>query len=208
MPRRPREEAPGAFHHVVIQGNGRRRIVLDDVDRIDLVRRLAAGCATFDWRCHTYCLLDTHLHAVIQTSQPNLGRGLGLTCSGAVRAYHYRHGTEGHLYRRPFYSRRIHGEPHFVSTCLYVAVNPVAAGLCAHPSEWPWCSYRYTATDQPGFVDSSTLLGYFGIDAAAARHAYQRAVDRAAAEALQHLAGRDTARARGTEQRQGCHPKG
>ena len=29
--------------------------------------------------------------------------------------------------------------------CRYVARNPVRAGLCGEPSDWPWSSYRASA---------------------------------------------------------------
>jgi REP element-mobilizing transposase RayT len=183
MPRRPREEAPDAFHHVVAQGNGRARIVRNDVDRTDLLRRLAAACSTHGWRCHAYCLLDNHLHFVGETSEPNLGRGMGLLLSDYAQAFHHRHGTEGHLFHRPFYSRRIYDESHFVTSCIYVVLNSAAAGLNPHPADWVWCSYEQTAFPRPGFVSTDTLLSSFARDVGRARLAYRRAVDEAVAQA-------------------------
>jgi hypothetical protein len=48
----------------------------------------------------------------------------------------------------------------------YIARNPVEAGLCRRPSEWPWGSYRGCAGLDSGFafVDSSLLRAYFGRD--------------------------------------------
>ena len=42
MPRQARLDAPGTLHHVMARGIERRKIFLDDVDRDDFVRRLAA----------------------------------------------------------------------------------------------------------------------------------------------------------------------
>jgi hypothetical protein len=33
--------------------------------------------------------------------------------------------------------------------CRYIVLNPVRAGLVAHPREWPWSSYRAAAGDIP-----------------------------------------------------------
>ena len=180
-PRRPREEGLGAIHHVVAQGNGRARIVLDDVDRIDLLRRVAASCADLGWLCHAYCLLDMHLHLVVETSEPNLGGGMQRLLADYARSFHRRRGTEGHLFRRPFYSRRVVDEAHLVSSCIYVVLNPVEAGLCSHPADWIWCSYAETAGERHGFVYVDTLLASFGADMELSRAAYRRAVDEAVA---------------------------
>ena len=32
-------------------------------------------------------------------------------------------------------------DAHFVATLRYIALNPVAAGICKRPDEWPWSSY-------------------------------------------------------------------
>ena len=183
MPRRPRDEAAQAIHHVVVQGNGRASIVLDDVDRSDLLRRVASGCAECSWRCHAYCLLDTHLHAVLETAEPNLGSGMGRLLGLYAQVFHRRHGTEGHLFRRPFYSRRVEDESHLVASCLYVLLNPVVAGLCEHPARWIWCSYEQTVSPGSGFVYADTLLASFGADAVRSRSAFRRAVDEAVARA-------------------------
>jgi putative transposase len=33
-------------------------------------------------------------------------------------------------------------EAHTISAMRYVEMNPVRAGLCGHPEEWPWSSSR------------------------------------------------------------------
>ena len=40
MPRKSRIDAPGALHHIIIQGIERRKIFLDDFDRENSLKRL------------------------------------------------------------------------------------------------------------------------------------------------------------------------
>ena len=76
MRHRPRDEEAGAVHHVLAQGNGRLPIVLDDPDRGELSRRFEEIADACGWVVHTSCLMDTHHHAILETSEPNLGRGM------------------------------------------------------------------------------------------------------------------------------------
>ncbi len=48
-------------------------------------------------------------------------------------------------------------------TARYVVRNPVEAGLCAHPAEWSWSSYRATAgLEEPlPFLAVQSLLELF-----------------------------------------------
>ena len=69
--------------------------------------------------------------------------------------------TGGSSRRIRFWSRRILDDGWLFRACIYVVVNPVAAGLCGHPREWPWCSYRSTAYGDPTAYapGESRLLG-------------------------------------------------
>ena len=43
MPRQARLDAPGTLHHVIVRGIEKRRIVNDDADLKDFVKRLGAA---------------------------------------------------------------------------------------------------------------------------------------------------------------------
>jgi REP element-mobilizing transposase RayT len=76
MPRRPRTEGEGAFHYAIARGNGGDRIVTDDRDRTASLDRLEYVAERFAWRVHAYCVVDNHLHLVVQTLEPTLGVGM------------------------------------------------------------------------------------------------------------------------------------
>src|SRR5574342_570651 len=54
MPRQARLDSPGPLHHIMIRGIERRRIVDDDVDRHDFIRRL--GTLVEETRTPDLCL--------------------------------------------------------------------------------------------------------------------------------------------------------
>ena len=45
------------------------------------------------------------------------------------------------LFESRFYSGVIESNAHFLEVTRYVLLNPVRAGLCRHPREWPFSSY-------------------------------------------------------------------
>jgi hypothetical protein len=51
MPRAPRQEIPGAIHHVVAKGVSGQEIVHDDHDRRALWMRLGRTVGRYRWRC-------------------------------------------------------------------------------------------------------------------------------------------------------------
>jgi DNA ligase-1 len=183
MPRLPRNEEVGAVHHVVAQGNGRRRIVEDDRDRVSYLTRFATVGGELGWHAPASCLMDTHHHAVVETPVANLGIGMRRLLGGHSRWFNVRHGREGSVFAPHFWSRRIERDAWLFRACLYVVLNPVVAGLCTHPREWPWCSYRATAEGDPtAFAPGEErLLGMFGRTPSEAGTEYVRVVDETAA---------------------------
>jgi len=131
----------GGTYHVTSRGNRRQAIYHDDRDRqwfLLLRDRVVARCS---WRVRAYCLMTNHFHLLIETPQPNLSAGMQrLKCEYAAY-FNERYSLDGHLFQQRFGSRLIETEEHFLQALSYIAFNPVKAGLCEHPSEWPWSSF-------------------------------------------------------------------
>jgi REP element-mobilizing transposase RayT len=90
--------------------------------------------------------MTNHFHLLIDTPTPTLSDGMQrLKCNYAAY-FNERYSLEGHLFQQRFDSRLIETEEHLFNSLSYIALNPVRAGLCDDPSEWPWSSF-YGARD-------------------------------------------------------------
>jgi putative transposase len=178
MPRGPRVEASGALHHVVAKGNAGAAITLTDNDRDLLLDRLGRTITRHRWSCLAYCILDTHLHLVVGTAEPNLGLGMKWLLGPYAQAFNERHERRGHLFCARFYSKRIESDEHLVSTIVYVALNPVRAGMVDEPGHWPWSSYASTVgrARPPSFLDVEASLELVDSRPDVARRAFELGV--------------------------------
>ena len=141
MPRPPREEEAGAIHHVWARGNRRQAIYLDDDDRHRYLHELRQVVARFDWRCLAFCLLGNHLHFIVETPEPTLGKGMQQLHGNYARYFNRRHAASGHTFQGRYGSKRIRTDAQLLVTTRYVARNPVDARICRTPEEWPWGSH-------------------------------------------------------------------
>ena len=64
-----------------------------------------------------------------------------------ARRFNARHSFAGHLFERRYDARFIDGDEQFQNTVRYVALNPVRAGLCESPADWPWSNFYGAARD-------------------------------------------------------------
>jgi putative transposase len=166
-----RNEEIGGIYHVTARGNDGQSIVADDADRELWLTYLARSVRRYAWTCLAYCLMTNHFHLVVQISQGGLSRGMQELNAGFARSFNRRHGRTGHLFRNHFYSDQFKRDSHLLETCRYVVLNPVRAGIRAHPADWRWSSYRSCAGLAPPepFLAHREVLGLF--DGAASSYA-------------------------------------
>ena len=138
MPRQPRQQLPDGIYHVTSRGTNHCAIFVDDSDRKTFLTLLGSVVAKYDWTCHAFCLMTNHYHLIVETEQPKLSRGMQVVNGRYAQLFNQRHGRDGHLFRSRYSVYVIDREKHFEASCLYVLENPVRAGLCETPSDWPW----------------------------------------------------------------------
>lgn len=57
------------------------------------------------------------------------------------------------FWQKRYYDRNVRDEREFREKLRYIHRNPVKAGLCELPEEWPWSSFRHYALREKGVVE-------------------------------------------------------
>jgi putative transposase len=149
MPRAPRVFDPNGIYHVASRGSDRRPLYLYDDDREMFLRRLGSIVRRYELSCLAYCLMGNHYHLIVQTPDARLSAALRDLHGGYSRDFNTTHRRSAHLFRNRFSAQFVDSETHFLTACRYIAHNPVRAGLCGEPADWPWSSYRASAGLDP-----------------------------------------------------------
>jgi putative transposase len=183
--RPPREEVEGGIYHVFARGNRRSPIFLDDNDRHRYLRMLGETVGRQGWYALAYCLMDNHVHLLLETPQGNLGAGMQHLHGRYAQRFNRRHGHVGHLFQGRYGCVRMKSDAQMWTVTAYIAANPVSAGRARRPDEWRWSSYRATVTSSgPPWLSPSRLLEHFGARGGEPVLRYRQAVsERAAARA-------------------------
>ena len=141
MPRRPRREESGLIHHATMRGVDGEFIFHGAEDRAGYLAMLVATVKCYGWLCLAYCLMGTHLHLLVETPEPNFGEGMQWLHGQYGRCFNKQYPREGHLYQGRYHDEPVETDDHLINAVGYIATNPVTAGLCRDPSEWPWSSH-------------------------------------------------------------------
>ena len=108
--------------------------------------------------------MGNHYHAVFEVPDGNLSDAMRWLNGVFARDSNRRHGRTGHLLQGRFRSTFIGDDLYLRTANVYVAMNPVKAGLVADPDAWVWSSHRASAglVRPPDWLDLSWLNWVFG----------------------------------------------
>jgi putative transposase len=140
MPRAPREDYPGAWHHVMNRGSARRAIYRDTGDRIVFLNILSSAAAKSSTQVHAYCLMNNHFHLLIHSVEGHLPRFLQHLTGRYALHFNRRHALDGPLFKGRCVSVAVNDDAQLLSTSRYIHLNPVVAGLIENAEDWPWSS--------------------------------------------------------------------
>lgn len=174
MPRRPRGNVPAGIYHVTSRGNRRQPIFLEDGDQCRFMSLLGATAARHSWGSLGYCLMPNHYHLILETLNEDLSLGMHRLNSRYAHWFNRRHDVDGHLFQARFHAVSVDTDWHLLELCRYLPLNPVRAGLCEHPAQWPWSSYHALAHGEAtNLVAVDRILRYFGRDESRAQEVYR-----------------------------------
>jgi putative transposase len=158
MARLPRSAlAEGQYFHVHARGVNGMAIFRDRDDRLEFLRLVTIASRRHRWRCHAFCLMDTHVHVVIEAALVRVSRGMHLVLGRYARHFNDRYARTGHLFGGRFGARLIADDEYLALAVDYVLHNPVRAGIVDAPQDWPWCGARRRDHAPPTLLESPAV---------------------------------------------------
>ena len=88
-----------------------------------------------------WCIMPTHVHVLFKlTERQSLGEVVRGWKGGSATEINRKLNRTGHLWMADYYDRLIRDQQHLDDCRIYIRNNPVKAGLCKHPEDWPFSS--------------------------------------------------------------------
>ena len=141
------------WYHVFGRGLERRAIFGDDRDRRHLLELFEALVERYGIRIHAYALMDNHYHAILQTPEANLSRGMQWLHGSYSVWYNARHGRVGPLFQGRYRAIAVENGAWAYGLSAYVHLNPlrvVGLGLDKHGRVMEGKGFREPTPEQVG----------------------------------------------------------
>ena len=180
MIRQARLDSPGTLHHVMIRGIEKRRIVDDEHDRQDFVRRLALLAQETNTPVYAWALMSNHAHLLLCSGTLGLAKFMRRLLTGYAVSYNLRHRRHGHLFQNRYKSIVCDGDSYFIELVRYIHLNPLRVELAKDLRQlerYPYCGHgAILGTQSSPWQECDSVLAQFSQREAEAKEAYRRYV--------------------------------
>lgn len=169
MPRQARIHSDTGIYHVMMRGNDKRKIFLDDDDRRRFIFKLFEKASEENTDIYAYCLMSNHIHLLLYDKDCNIARLMKRI--NVSFAYHFnkKYKRVGHLFQGRFISENVDSNDHLLAAVRYIHNNPVKAGIASSPENYLWSTYNcYTSTKKCNGLVTDKILNAFSENSSSA----------------------------------------
>lgn len=156
---------PGLTYHITTRGNRRNDIFRAEEDfeiYLSILENNLVYYSSLNYRLVAYCLMDNHVHLIIQTDKEPLKRFMARLNSMYTKYFNKKYNYIVHLFQARYFAESIENDIQLLEVSRYVHLNLVKARMVEWPDEYKWSSYSMLIGDRYAkLIDEDIILNYF-----------------------------------------------
>jgi REP element-mobilizing transposase RayT len=160
----------------MIRGIEQRRIVDDEQDRREFVRRLRLLAEETRTAIYAWALMSNYAHLLVCSGSLGLAKFMRRLLTGYAVSYNLRHRRHGHLFQNRYKSMVCDGDSYFTELVRYIHLNPLRVGSVKDLKQlerYPYCGHGTVLGRQTNpWQDRDSVLAQFGRREAEAKQGY------------------------------------
>jgi len=180
MPRQPRLDVPGALHHIMVRGNNKANIFIDDQDRNKFLQRLGENIVEAKCSVYAWVLMSNHVHILFKSGKKGISAVMRKILTWYAVYYNRRYKRSGHLFENRYKSILCEEDRYLLALIRYIHLNPMRAGIVQTLEDldrYPWSGHGAVMrkNDYP-WMDVNYVLLQFNATKRKAQNAYRKFV--------------------------------
>jgi putative transposase len=167
MPRHQRLQSKTGTYHVMMRGNEKKNLFLDEADKQRFLDILFARKKETGLLVYAYCLMDNHVHLLIKVVSDGLATIMKRINTSYAYYFNQKYQRVGHLFQDRFKSEPVEDEKYLLAAIRYIHNNPVRAKLVEKAEHYKWSSFSiYLDPDmlEAKMVDTEFILSIIADD--------------------------------------------
>ncbi|MEA1940284.1 MAG: transposase [Candidatus Caldatribacteriota bacterium] len=167
MPRKARKLSSTNIYHVMIRGNRKQDIFLDDEDRFKFLKVLRKVKQKKEYTLYAYCVMNNHVHLLIKEKDEQLSQTMKRINVSYANYFNKKYRQVGHLFQDRFKSEPIEDDNYLLAVLSYIHNNPLNAFIVKKLEEYAWSSYCLYIKELPQkniLIERENILSLFSPD--------------------------------------------
>lgn len=167
MPRQARGKSESGVYHIILRGINQQDIFYEDDDFQRFLETIADKKSEQEFLLHAYCLMNNHVHLLIQENTDNISRIMSRLGTSYAWWYNRKYNRSGYVFQGRFGSECVENDAYMLTVMRYIHNNPVKAAISAQPEDYPWSSIHayYEGKEYPaGLTETGFILKIFDDD--------------------------------------------
>jgi len=160
MSRPLRYDYPGAVHHIIVRGNNRAPVLLDNSDKAYLILCLIDILSKVGGFLHGFAILDNHFHLLYETGKISMSKFMQRLNTKYAAYFKKKYGFVGHVFQGRYKSILIEpgDEKYYFTVLRYIVRNPFVAGICDNIVKYKYTSLKsYFEPKQYTFIKNDIV---------------------------------------------------
>mgnify|MGYP000924743740 CR=1 FL=1 len=139
MPKRITQFTKDGVYHVYNHAVHDSKMMICPEDYFRIVSLFQYYSLRLEIDIPVWCCMPNHFHLlVLQRGDVPVSRLLFSVCNAYTKSYNHQYARRGALFEGRFKDKPVANQTYLEQLCLYIHSNPVQAGLCEQPEDWPW----------------------------------------------------------------------
>lgn len=167
MPRQQRLHSKTETYHVMMRGNEKKSLFLDEMDRHKYLELLFTRKEEINLSLYAFCLMDNHVHILIKAAPEALATIMKRINTSYAYYFNHKYQRVGHLFQDRFKSEPVEDDRYLLAAVRYIHNNPVKAKLVEKAEHYQWSSYHSYLNpykQENKVVDTGFILSIFTND--------------------------------------------
>lgn len=174
MARQARIQSKTGIYHIILRGNNKQQIFLEDDDYKKFLKIIMSYKKICGFEMLAYCLMGNHIHLLIKTGETDLASIMKRIVVKFVYYYNVKYVRVGHLFQDRFKSEPVEDDAYLLQVVRYIHQNPIKARIIENPEDYIYSSYREyikSKTDN-AFVDTDFVMDMISVKEFKKYHQY------------------------------------
>jgi len=163
VPRHARVLSKTQTYHVILRGNNRKEVFIDDEDKARIIAAISEKKGGDHFTVYAYCVMDNHLHLVLKEGKDLLSKALKRIGTSYAYYFNKKYKRIGHVFQDRYRSESIEDDAYLLGVIRYVHLNPEKAGISSAES-YPWSSYNEYFKENTRLIAIDEILSMFSND--------------------------------------------